>query len=43
MKGINEAFDESHNHIEFYIKTIQFFNELGEKKNEPILVEQVFG
>jgi len=29
--------------VQFFIKTIQFFDEKGEKKNDPILVEQVFG
>ena len=33
----------SNEQIQFFIKTIQFFNEKGEKKNEPILVEQIFG
>ena len=42
MQGLKDVVKKTEQ-IQFYIKTIQFFDENGQKKNEPILVEQVFG
>jgi len=42
MDGFQQGMRQTET-ITFYIKTIQFFDAKGEKINEPILVEQVFG